>query len=95
LKKRLIIDTDPNIHMRGKDIDDALAILFCIASPELEVEGLTINFGNVKAPVGFQAAEDILEAAGADIPVFRGAAGPGDLGRENEAVEFLLSLIHI
>ncbi len=66
--------------MRGKDIDDALAILFCIASPEVEVEGITVNFGNVKAPVGFQAARDILQAAGADIPLLQGAAGPDELG---------------
>jgi purine nucleosidase len=90
VKKRLLIDTDPNIHLRRKDIDDALAILFCIASPELEVEGITVNFGNVKAPVGFQAAGDILKAVGADVPVMRGAAGPGELGKENEAVEFLI-----
>jgi inosine-uridine nucleoside N-ribohydrolase len=93
LTTRLIIDTDPNIHVRGKDIDDALAILFCIASPELAVEGITVNFGNVKAPVGFQAAVDILKAARADIPVFQGAAGPSDLGRKNEAVEFLIRTV--
>lgn len=93
MKKRLIIDTDPNIHMRGKDIDDALAILFCIASPELEVEGLTINFGNVKAPVGHEAAVDILRAAGADIPVMQGAASPAELGRESEASDFLLRTV--
>jgi len=90
LKKRLIIDTDPNIHVRGKDIDDALAILFCIASPELEVEGLTINFGNVKAPVGHEAARDILAAVDADIPVMQGAASPAELGKRSDAVDFLL-----
>jgi purine nucleosidase len=93
LSKRLLIDTDPNIHVRGKDIDDALAILFCIASPEVEVEGITVNFGNVKAQVGFRAAGDILQAVGADIPVFQGAAGPDDLGKENEAVEFLIRTV--
>ncbi len=90
---RLLIDTDPNIHVRGKDIDDALAILFCIASPEVKVEGITVNFGNVKAPVGFKAAGDILRAAGADIPLFQGAAGAGDLGEKNEAVEFLIDTV--
>ncbi|MBN2026028.1 MAG: nucleoside hydrolase [Actinobacteria bacterium] len=93
MKKRIIIDTDPNIHLRGKDIDDALAILFCIASTELEVEGLTINFGNVKAPVGYQAARDILAAVDADIPIMRGAASPADLGRESEASDFLLRTV--
>jgi purine nucleosidase len=90
MTKRLLIDTDPNIHVRGKDIDDALAVLFCIASPEVEVEGITINFGNVKAPVGSQAARDVLKVAGADVPVLQGATSHKDLGRENEAVEFLI-----
>ncbi len=90
---RLLIDTDPNIHVRGKDIDDALAILFCIASPELEVEGITVNFGNVKAPVGLRAARDILQAAGADIPLLQGAADPDELGTKNEAVEFLTDTV--
>jgi purine nucleosidase len=90
MTKRLLIDTDPNVHVRGKDIDDALAILFCIASPELEVEGITVNFGNVKAPVGFQAAREIAQAAGVDIPVVLGASSAGDLGKKNEAVDFLI-----
>ena len=93
MTRRLLIDTDPNVHMRGKDIDDALAILFCIASPEVKVEGITVNFGNVKAPVGFQAARDVLQAAGADIPLLQGAAGPDELGRENEAVKFLIDTV--
>ncbi|MEW6553411.1 MAG: nucleoside hydrolase [Actinomycetota bacterium] len=93
MTRRLLIDTDPNIHLRMRDIDDALAILFCVASPEVKVEGITVNFGNVKTPVGFQAAGDILRAAGADIPVFQGAAGPDDLGRANEAVEFLIDTV--
>jgi purine nucleosidase len=93
LKKRLVIDTDPNIRVKGKDIDDALAILFCIASPELEVEGITINFGNVKAPVGYQAAGDLLRAAGADIPFMRGAGSSQDLGKKNEAADFLVRTV--
>jgi len=93
LKKRLIIDTDPNIHVRLKDIDDALAILFCIASPELEVEGLTINFGNVNAQVGHQAAKDIIAAVDADIPVMHGSTSAAELGRENAASDFLVRTV--
>ncbi|KAF8575098.1 nucleoside hydrolase [Ramaria rubella] len=37
----VIIDTDPGV-------DDTLAILFALASPELEVKAITINFGNSK-----------------------------------------------
>ncbi len=93
MTKRLLIDTDPNIYERRRDIDDALAILFSIASPELEVEGITINFGNVKAPSGYRAARDLLEAVNADVPVFEGAASSQDLGKRNEAADFLTSTV--
>ncbi|TMJ11828.1 MAG: nucleoside hydrolase, partial [Bacillati bacterium ANGP1] len=38
--RRVIIDTDPGI-------DDTMAIILALASPELRVEGLTIVRGNV------------------------------------------------
>ncbi|MCC6906068.1 MAG: nucleoside hydrolase, partial [Anaerolineae bacterium] len=38
--RKIIIDTDPGI-------DDTLAIAFALASPELDVIGLTATIGNV------------------------------------------------
>jgi len=70
VKRRIIIDTDPGI-------DDALAILLALASKELELEGLTVVFGNVEVEQGVRNALKILEIAGReDIPVFQGAARP-------------------
>jgi inosine-uridine nucleoside N-ribohydrolase len=67
---RLIIDTDPGV-------DDALAILFALASPELEVVGITTVFGNADVATTTRNAFAILDAAGRpDIPVARGAADP-------------------
>ena len=91
--KRLLIDTDPNIYERRTDIDDALALLFCIASPEVVVEGITINFGNVKAPVGYRATRDLLGAVGEVIPVFEGAHSSAGLGETNAAVDFLIRTV--
>lgn len=69
-EKRIIIDTDPGI-------DDALAILLALASPELEVEALTVVHGNCNVDQGVRNALSVLELAGrADIPVVRGAALP-------------------
>lgn len=68
--KRLIIDTDPGI-------DDALAILLALASPELSVEGLTVVSGNCTARQGVQNALGVLALAGfPDIPVHIGAEVP-------------------
>jgi purine nucleosidase len=68
--KRLIIDTDPGI-------DDALAILLALASPEVKIEGLTVVSGNTIAAQGMLNALGILELAGADgIPVSMGVPIP-------------------
>ena len=40
MTKRIIIDTDPGV-------DDALAFLLALASPELKLEALTTTQGNV------------------------------------------------
>ena len=43
----ILIDTDPAMMVRLKgDIDDDLAILFLLASPEVEVLGITCTYGN-------------------------------------------------
>ena len=39
MPKRVIIDSDPGV-------DDLAAILLALASPELQVEALTICYGN-------------------------------------------------
>lgn len=68
--RQIIIDTDP-----GQD--DAVAILLALASPELEVLGITCVAGNVPLELTRKNALMICELAGrTDIPVFAGAARP-------------------
>lgn len=73
MARKIIIDTDP-----GQD--DAVAILLALASPELEVLGLTAVAGNVPLALTEKNARKVCELAGrTDIPVFAGADAP--LGR--------------
>jgi|CXWL01.1.fsa_nt_gi inosine-uridine nucleoside N-ribohydrolase len=68
--RKIIIDTDPGI-------DDAMAILYALASPELEVVGLTTVFGNADVELCTKNAFHVLNVADrSDIPVARGAARP-------------------
>ncbi|MFJ2993410.1 nucleoside hydrolase [Pandoraea sp. NPDC087047] len=68
--KKIIIDTDPGV-------DDAVAILLALASPELRVLGITTVAGNVEAAETAANACRVCELAGReDVPVYRGAAGP-------------------
>ena len=66
----IIIDTDP-----GQD--DAVAILLALASPELEVLGITAVAGNVPLALTQVNARKICELAGrADVKVYSGAIRP-------------------
>lgn len=68
--RRILIDTDPGI-------DDAMAIFYALASPELQVVGLTTVFGNAHTPICTRNALRLLEIAGrSDIPVAQGALQP-------------------
>ncbi len=70
MPRKIIIDTDP-----GQD--DAVAILLALASPELEVLGLTCVAGNVPLARTTHNARVICELAGRpDIKVFAGCDRP-------------------
>lgn len=70
MPKKIIIDTDPGV-------DDSMAILFALNSPEVEVVGLTTIFGNVYTDLATQNALRLVEFAGRPyIPVAHGADLP-------------------
>ncbi len=67
---RVIIDTDPGV-------DDALALLLAMRSPELKIEGITPVAGNVPLDLTLPNALRMVEIAGrTDIPVAVGAKAP-------------------
>lgn len=69
-RRVLVIDTDPGV-------DDAIAILVALASPEVELRAVTTVFGNVSVRQTTDNALRILELAGAGgIPVASGAQRP-------------------
>lgn len=70
MSKKIIIDTDPGV-------DDAMAILLALKSPEIELVGLTTIYGNVYTDLATQNALRLVEFAGrSDIPVAHGAEKP-------------------
>ena len=71
MRRPIIIDTDPSV-------DDALAILLALASPqELEVLAVTTVAGNVPVELTTINALKTLELVGRDdVPVYAGAPGP-------------------
>ena len=84
----IIIDTDPGLGEPGSDIDDGLAIALALASPEVEVLGLTVVNGNVDSAVGVDVARRLAERFGRpELPVLEGATKP--LTRDMQAVRAL------
>ncbi len=68
--RKIIIDTDP-----GQD--DAVAILLALASPELDVLGITAVAGNVPLALTEKNARMVCELAGRrDVKVFAGCDAP-------------------
>lgn len=68
---RMLLDVDTGI-------DDALAILYALLSPEIKVEGITTGFGNIDV---VQATDNTLRViqlsnCGYEVPVAAGAAAP-------------------
>jgi inosine-uridine nucleoside N-ribohydrolase len=77
----ILIDCDPG-H------DDAIAILLALASPEVELLGITTVSGNTTLPNTTKNALKILEFAGrTDVPVAAGADRP--LRREQYVAKYV------
>lgn len=69
-KKKVIIDCDPGI-------DDALALMLALRSPELDIAGITVVSGNVPADLGAANALKVLALMDrTDIPVYMGESLP-------------------
>jgi purine nucleosidase len=70
MARKIIIDTDP-----GQD--DAVAILLALASPEIDILGITAVAGNVPLALTEKNTRKICELAGrSDVPVYAGADKP-------------------
>ena len=68
--RRIILDVDPGI-------DDAMAMLLAMRSPELDIEAVTVVAGNVVVDQGATNALALVELAGREeIRVAKGARAP-------------------
>lgn len=67
--RRIILDTDPGI-------DDALAILLAVASPEIDLAAVSVTGGNCPMAQGVRNARAVLHTARSSVPVIPGVALP-------------------
>ena len=66
---KVIYDTDPGV-------DDAMALYFALAHPEIDVVGITTTFGNVFVEQAATNALYLTQIAGRKIPVTQGVKTP-------------------
>ena len=69
MRRPVILDCDPGV-------DDAVALLLAANAPELELLAVTAVAGNVGLDKTSLNARRVLTLAGAEAPVYAGAAGP-------------------
>lgn len=65
----VVIDSDPGI-------DDSLALLLALASPELDVRGISVSYGNTVVENAMRNAVEIVRRAGRRLPLAVGARRP-------------------
>ena len=80
------IDTDPAVGEPERDVDDGLALVQAFNSPELDIRGVSVVFGNAPLDRGFPISQRLAREYGPPgLRVFAGAAGAVDLGKETDA----------
>lgn len=86
-KKRIIVDFDNTMGIRGCDIDDAMALLMVLGSGNAEVVGICTTYGNNRLDVVHSNTRWLLDELGIDIPLYRGAEDASQA--RSDAAEFL------
>ncbi len=69
MSHKVIFDTDPGV-------DDAMALYFALAHPDIDVLGITTTFGNVTVPQATANALYLTRIAGFEVAVAEGGAAP-------------------
>ena len=88
------IDTDPAIGEPERDVDDGLALVQAFHSPELDIRGVSVVFGNAALERGLPIARRFVRDFGPPrLKVFGGAAGAGDSTHETDASRALASAL--
>jgi len=79
--KKIIMDVDTGI-------DDALAIAYAAASPEVELLGISTTYGMVSVDYTYRNTLKVLEYLGVDVPVYSGSDKPLVLSCDHPGVRF-------
>ncbi|MBO0726203.1 MAG: nucleoside hydrolase [Blastocatellia bacterium] len=80
------IDTDPSVAPGGHEVDDGFALIQAFHSPELEIRGVSVVYGNAPFDTAWPIGQEIVRRFGPKgLPIYAGAARAEDLGVETAA----------
>jgi purine nucleosidase len=90
MRQPVFIDTDISLGTPGAEIDDGVAIIVLCNSPEVDIRGISLVYGNVPVDLAHKNVSRLLSYLGRDdIPVAPGAArallGDGPWSEESDA----------
>lgn len=77
----LIYDCDNTMGIFGKDVDDGLALLYLLGCDDIDLQAITLTYGNGNINTVIQATKKLVERFNISVPVYS----------KQEAVEFLAS----
>ena len=90
----LWIDSDPAVGVKERDVDDGFALLQAFHSPEVDVRGVSIVFGNTSLDRAWPIGQSIVRRFGPPgLRAYPGASGAADLGVETEATRALAAAL--
>ncbi len=92
------IDTDPSVGEKDRDVDDGLALIQAFNSPELDIKGISVVFGNTDLKKAIPIANFAVSQFGPQelaSSVFPGAASSADLGKETEASKAIANALRM
>ena len=90
------IDTDPALGEPERDVDDGFALVQAFRSPELEIRGISVVFGNAPLGRGVSIAQRLVTQFGPPpLRVFAGASSAASLGIETDASRALAEALRV
>jgi inosine-uridine nucleoside N-ribohydrolase len=88
------IDTDPALGEPERDVDDGFALVQAFNSPELDIRGVSVVFGNAPLDRGLPIARRLVREFGPpSLQVFAGAADAAQLGTDTDASRALAAAL--
>ncbi len=88
------IDTDPAVGVHDRDVDDGFALLQAFHSPELEIRGVSVVFGNAPLAQAWPIGRRIVGQFGPrGLHAYRGASSAAERGVETPASRALAAAL--